>query len=481
MTETLTPDICIIGGGAGGFAVASAAAAFGVAVVLVEKGEMGGDDLNYGSVPAQVLRSAGSAAHVMASAQGLGLAAAKPEVDMAALQQRIRATIAGLAPAVSAARLTAMNVRVVHAAARFVSDKAVEAGDVRIEARRFVIATGSSPSVPKIAGLEFVRALSNETIFDLRELPRRLIVAGASRHGLELAQAFRRLGSEVVVIEAQTVLPGMDPEFVDHLLAALAREDVDIRQNTTIERIEPDSAGFRAVIASDGQTDSVTGTHLLITAGRSANVHNLGLEQAGIAYDADGIQVRANLRTTNRRVYAIGDVARTEGGSAQAAHYQAGLVLRSLLFRLPAAVVPGLAPQALYTDPEIAIVGQQDHGAGKPGRDKSGRRTRVYRWPFAETAKAGAALSPASGHIKIVVGSNGRVLGAGIVGPQASELIAPWQLAIAKKLKISDMADLVVPHPSFSEVSRQASLMYYSVKLQSSVLQSVIGFLRKLG
>jgi len=476
MTETLTPDICIIGGGAGGFAVASAAAAFGVAVVLIEKGEMGGDNLNYGSVPAQVLRTAGFSAHVMASAQGLGLKPAKPEVDMAALQQRIRATVAGLAPAVSAARLTAMNVRVVRAAARFVSDKAVEAGDVRVEARRFVIATGSSPSVPKIAGLEFVRALTNETIFDLRELPRRLIVAGASRHGLELAQAFRRLGSEVIVLEAQTVLPGMDREFVEHLLVALTREGIDIRQNTTIERIEPDAAGIRASIASGAQTDSVAGSHLLITAGRSANVHNLGLEQAGIAYNADGIQVGANLRTTNRRVYAIGDVARTEGGSAQAAHYQAGLVLRGLLFRQSRAVVPGLTPQALYTDPEIAIVGQQDDGTGQRGR-----KTMVYRWPFAETAKAGAALSPASGHIKVIVGSNGRVLGAGIVGPQASELIAPWQLAIAKKLKISDMADLVVPHPSFSEVSRQASLMYYSVKLQSSFLQSVIGFLRKFG
>ncbi|MDF2119325.1 FAD-dependent oxidoreductase [Roseiarcaceae bacterium H3SJ34-1] len=484
MTETLTPDICIIGGGAGGFAVAAGAAAFGVAVVLIEKGEMGGDDLNYGSVPAQVLRNAGSAAHVMTSAQDLGLAPVQPAVDMAALQQRIRATIAGLAPAVSEARLTAMNVRVVRAAARFVSSKAVDAGDVRIEARRFVIATGSSPTVPKIAGLEYVRALTNETVFDLRELPQRLIIAGASRHGLELAQAFRRLGSEVIVLDARTVLSDMDPEFVDHLLGALTREGIEIRQNVKIERIEPDGKGIRAIVASGAQTDTVVGSHLLITAGRSANVHNLGLEQAGIAFGPDGIKVRANLRTSNRRVYAIGDVAQNnilQDGSAQAAQYQAGLVLRSLLFRQSAAVVPGLVPQALYTDPEIAVVGQQDDGAGKLGL-----KTMVYRWPFAETEKARAALGPgghgpANGHIKVIVAPNGQILGAGIVGPQASELIAPWQLAIAKKLKIGDMADLIVPHPSFSEVSRRASLMYYSVKLHSSLLQSVIGLLRKLG
>jgi pyruvate/2-oxoglutarate dehydrogenase complex dihydrolipoamide dehydrogenase (E3) component len=478
MTETLTPDICIIGGGAGGFAVAAGAAAFGVAVVLIEKGEMGGDDLNYGSVPAQVLRNAGFAAHVLTSARDLGLTPMQPDVDMAALQQRIRATIAGLAPGVSEARLTAMNVRVVRAAARFVSSRAVEAGDVRIEARRFVVATGSSPTVPKIAGLEYIRALTNETVFDLRELPQRLVIAGASRHGLELAQAFRRLGSEVIVLEAQTALPGMDPEFVDHLLGALAREGVDIRQNVTIERVEPDGKGIRAIVASGAQTDSIAGSHLLITAGRSANVHNLGLEQAGIAYGSDGIKVRANLRTSNRRVYAIGDVARNSvltDGSAQAAQYQAGLVLRSILFRQSAAVVPGLVPQALYTDPEIAIVGQQDDG-------KLGNKTMVYRWPFAETEKAHAAApGPANGHIKVIVASNGRVLGAGIIGPQASELIAPWQLAIAKKLKISDMAELIVPHPSFSEVSRRASLLYYSVKLHSSLLQSVIGLLRKLG
>jgi pyruvate/2-oxoglutarate dehydrogenase complex dihydrolipoamide dehydrogenase (E3) component len=479
MTQTLTPDICIIGGGAGGFAVAAAAAAFGVAVVLVEKGEMGGDDLNYGSVPAQVLRNAGFAAHIMASARDLGLAPMQPNVDMAALQQRIRATIAGLAPGVSEARLTAMNVRVVRAAARFVSSKAIEAGDFRIEARRFVVATGSSPTIPKIAGLEYIRALTNETVFDLRELPQRLVIAGASRHGLELAQAFRRLGSEVIVLEAKTALPGMDPEFVDHLLGALAREGIEIRQNVTIERIEPDGKGIRAIVASGMQTDSVAGSHLLITAGRSANVHNLGLEQAGIAFGPDGIKVGANLRTSNRRVYAIGDVARNSilaDSSAQAAQYQAGLVLRSILFRQSAAVVPGVVPQALYTDPEIAIVGQQDHGTGKLGN-----KTMIYRWPFAETEKAGAALGPANGHIKVIVGSNGRVLGAGIIGPQASELIAPWQLAIAKKLKIGDMAELIVPHPSFSEVSRRASLMYYSVKLHSSLLQSVIGLLRKLG
>jgi len=480
MTETLKPDICIIGGGAGGFAVAAAAAAFGVAVVLVEKGEMGGDDLNYGSVPAQVLRNAGSAAHVMTSARDLGLASTQPVVDMAALQQRIRATVAGLAPGVSEARLTAMNVRVVRAAARFVSGKAVEAGDVRIEARRFVIATGSSPAIAKIAGLEYVRALTNETVFDLRELPQRLVIAGASRHGLELAQAFRRLGSEVVVLDAKTVLPDIDPEFVDHLLAALAREGVEIRQNLKIERIEPDGKGIRAIVVSGTQEDSVTGSHLLITAGRSANVHNLGLEQAGIAYSPEGIKVGANLRTSNRRVYAIGDVADNAampGGSAQAAQYQAGLVVRSLLFRQSAAVAPGLVPQALYTDPEIAFVGQQEVGAGK-----SGRKTMIFRWPFAETEKArAAALGSANGHIKVIVASNGRVLGAGIVGPQASELIAPWQLAIAKKLKIGDMAESIVPHPTFSEVSRRASLIYYSIKLHSSLLQSVIGLLRKLG
>ena len=474
MSETLKPDICVIGGGAGGFAVAAGAAAFGAPVVLVEKGEMGGDDLNYGSVPAQVLRYASGASHVMKSAGEFGLAATPASVDMAALQQRIRKTVAGLAPSFSEARLTAMNVRVVRAAARFVSGSAVEAGDVRIEARRFVVATGSSPIIPKIPGLEYVRALTNETIFDLRQLPRRLIVVGATRPGLELAQAFQRLGSNVVVLEAHGVLPDVDREFVDHLLSAVAREGMEIRENIAIERIEPDGAGMRVVVVSGARQTSVEGSHLLITAGRSANVHNLGLEQAGVAFGRDGVKVSADLRTTNRRVYAIGDVAARDG-SAQAAHHHASIVLRSLLFRQRAGVAPGLVPSVIYTDPEIATVGRQEESAGGPRP-----RNHIYRWPFAENVKDRAGPCR-GGHIKIIAAANGLILGAGIVGPQASELIAPWQLAIAKKTKIGDMAELIAPHPSFSEVSRRASLTYLAAKSTTSWLQSTIRFLRKWG
>lgn len=474
MNETLTPDICVIGAGAGGLSVAAGAARLGVSVVLIEKGEMGGDCLNAGCVPSKTLIASAHIAQAMRDAARFGVHAVEPRVEWPAVSKRIKQTIAAIAPNDSQARYEAMGVRVIRATARFVDGKTVEAGEFVVRARRFVLATGSSSLVPPIHGLEFVRYLTNETIFDIDVLPRRLIVVGGGAQGLELAQAFRRLGSEAIVIEAEKALAREDPELAAVALDRLRREGVDIREGKKIARIEPRPEGVRVVIAGHEVEETIDGTHLLVAAGRKANVDNLGLEAAGVKFDRAGATTGGNLRTSNRRVYAVGDVA----GVAQltaAANYQAGLVLRQALFRLPARPRHENVPRVTYTDPEIAWVGLSETQA----RERH-RKIRVLRWGFAENDRA-RAEDATEGHIKVVTARDGRVLGCGVVGRVAGELIAPWSLAVSKGLMAQDMANTVFAYPTLSEISRRAAFGVYADRIDRPWVTSVLRFLRRFG
>ena len=459
MSEILTPDICVIGAGAGGLSVAAGAARLGVSVVLIEKGEMGGDCLNAGCVPSKTLIASAHIAQAMRDAARFGVHAVEPRVEWLAVRKRIKQTIAAIAPNDSQARYEAMGVRVIRATARFVDGKTVEAGEFVVRARRFVLATGSSSLVPPIHGLEFVRYLTNETIFDIDVLPRRLIVVGGGVQGLELAQAFRRRE---------------DPELAAVARDRLRREGVDIREGKKIARIEPRPEGVRVVIAGHEVEETIDGTHLLVAAGRKANVDNLGLEAAGVKFDRAGATTGGNLRTSNRRVYAVGDVA----GVAQltaAANYQAGLVLRQALFRLPARPRHENVPRVTYTDPEIAWVGLSETQA----RERH-RKIRVLRWSFAENDRA-RAEDATEGHIKVVTARDGRVLGCGVVGRVAGELIAPWSLAVSKGLMAQDMANTVFAYPTLSEISRRAAFGVYADRIDRPWVTSVLRFLRRFG
>ena len=474
MSEILTPDICVIGAGAGGLSVAAGAARLRVSVVLIEKGDMGGDCLNAGCVPSKTLIASAAVAEAMRQAGRFGVHPVEPRIDWPAVRQRLRQTIEAIAPNDSEARYRAMGVRVLRAAARFVDPRTVEAGNVAIRARRFVLATGSAPVIPPIAGLEFVRYLTTETIFEIETLPRRLIVVGAGAVGVELAQAFRRLGSEVIVIEAEKALAREDPELAAVALDGLRREGVDLREGKSIVRIEPRMEGVRVVVAGQEVEETVDGTHLLVAAGRRPNVDNLGLEAAGVKFDRGGVKTGGSLRTSNRRVYAVGDVT----GLAQltaAANYHAGLVLRQALFRLPSRVRSELVPRVTYTDPEIAWVGLSENEA------RARRRAiRVLRWSLAENDRA-RAEGAVEGHIKVVTARDGRVLGCGIVGHAAGELIGPWALAVSKGLMAQDLANAVFAYPTLSEASRRAALGVYADKLDRPWVQSALRFLRRFG
>ena len=478
MGEVLKPDLCVIGAGSGGLSVAAIAASFGVPVVLIERDRMGGDCLNVGCVPSKALIAAASLAQSMREGGRFGLGRSDPQVNMARVRDHVRGVIDAIAPNDSAERFSALGVRVIRADARFTDGKTVVAGDVTIQARRFVLATGSRPSAPPIPGLDAVPYLTNETVFDLTRRPEKLLVVGGGPIGAELAQAHRRLGAEVAILEAARLLPRDDPEMAAVLERALLAEGVELHTGVTIERIEAREDRIVATLRTGEETRTVAGSHLLVAAGRRPVTDGLGLDAAGIAFDPKGIAVDKGLRTTNRRVYAIGDCAGPEAGPYKFTHvanHHAGLVIRSALFRLPVRADASAIPRVTYTDPEIAAVGLTE----EEGR-AAGTAFRILRWPVAENDRAQAERRTA-GHVKVLVTKRGKILGCAIAGPQAGDLIAPWALALSKGLKVQDLAALVFPYPTLSEVTKRAAVEFLRPSAQSRWVRRVVGFSRRFG
>ncbi len=456
----LDVDICVIGAGSGGLSVAAGAAQLGASTVLIERHRMGGDCLNTGCVPSKALLAAGKAARRWRGERALGVEYAPPGVDFAAVNRHVHEVIAAIAPNDSVERFEGLGVRVIQGTARFAGPREVLVGDTRIRARRFVIATGSSAAVPSIPGLDGVPYFTNESVFDNTELPRHLIVIGGGPIGLEMAQAHRALGAEVTVLEAARVLPKDDPELAALLRQRLVDEGIAVRERVRIARVEPDEGGIAVVLdTGDGDEERIAGSHLLVAAGRRPNVAGLDLEKAGIAYGPRGITVDARLRTSNRRVFAIGDVA----GGPQFTHvagYHAGIVIRNALFRLPAKVDYRALPWVTYTEPEFAHVGLTEEQA----RAAHGDAITVLRWPFVENDRAQTERKT-SGLVKAVTTKSGKILGASILGAEAGELIQVWTLAIGQGLTVKALAGMIVPYPTLGEVSKRAAGSFYTPKL----------------
>jgi len=464
-------DLCVIGAGSGGLSVAAGAAQMGADVVLVEGGRMGGDCLNYGCVPSKALIAAGKHAHAMTTGAPFGVQPVQPQIDYAAAKDHVARVIAGIAPHDSAERFESLGVRVVQAWGAFLSPRELQAGEAVIRARRFVIATGSSPLLPPIPGLERVPYLTNETVFELREQPEHLIVIGGGPIGMELAQAHRRLGSRVTVLEGQKALGKDDPELAAIALERIRAEGVEIIEGALAERITG-KAGSIAVHVKGGEV--FEGTHLLVAVGRKPNTERLNLSAAGVEVERGAIRVNAALRTANRRIYAIGDVI----GGLQFTHmanYHAGIVIRSALFGLPARASTAHIPWATYTDPEIAQVGLTEAEA----RDRYGARLEVVRFDYAENDRARAELST-TGMIKVMV-VKGRPVGASIVGAQAGELIQIWALAIANRLKMGAIAAMVSPYPTLGEINKRAAGAYFGPRLfESRKVKAMVRLMQRL-
>jgi pyruvate/2-oxoglutarate dehydrogenase complex dihydrolipoamide dehydrogenase (E3) component len=472
---TINADICIIGAGSGGLSVAASTVLLGMKVVLIEKHLMGGDCLNTGCVPSKSLIAAARRAHEMRTAGKFGIRAVEPEVDAAALNDHIKSVIAGIARNDSIERFTGMGVEVIQAPARFRDKHTVEAGDTLIKAWRFVIATGSSPAVPPIPGLDKVPYLTNETLFDLREPIGHLVVVGGGAVGMEMAQAYLRLGAKVTVLEGLKALGRDDPELSDVVLKYARAEGMVIREGARVERVSGWPGVVQVTIATSEGSEVVEGTHLLVAAGRKPNVHGLNLEAAGIKYDNRGIMVSDGLITSNRRIFAIGDVIAGGQAFTHVANYHAGIVFRRALFRLPAKVQRELIPWVTFTDPELAQVGLTEDQA----RQKHGA-IQVFRWPYHENDRAQAERAT-EGFVKLVTDRKGRILGAGIVGREAGELIQIWSLAISQGLKITAMTRWIAPYPTLGEISKRAAMGTYALSAGKPLVRKAVGLLRKLG
>jgi pyruvate/2-oxoglutarate dehydrogenase complex dihydrolipoamide dehydrogenase (E3) component len=466
-------DIAVIGAGSAGLSVAAAAAQFGEKVVLFEKGEMGGDCLNTGCVPSKALLAAAKQAQAHRASAKFGVAAHEPVIDFARVMAHVESVITAIAPHDSQERFEGLGVHVVRAAATFSGPQSLQANGQTYQARRIVIATGSRAGVPPIPGITDVPYFTNETIFRNRDLPRHLIVIGGGPIGMEMAQAHRRLGSQVTVLEAFQPLAKDDPELTAAVLQALAEEGVKIHAQAAILRISNTATGIRVELKD---APAIEGSHLLIAAGRVANVERLNLEAGNVAYSKRGITVDHALRsTTNRKVYAAGDIA----GGLQFTHvagYQAGLVIRNLLFRLPVKNRTDIIPWVTYTDPELAHVGLSEAEA----RRLHGDTVKVLRWPFKDNDRA-QAEGKTRGMIKVVTGKRGVILGASIVGAQAGDMIAMWALAVTQKCKISAIANMVLPYPTLAEAGKRAAVTYYAGLAQKPLIRTVVGLLKKFG
>jgi pyruvate/2-oxoglutarate dehydrogenase complex dihydrolipoamide dehydrogenase (E3) component len=476
MAEDLKPDVCVVGGGPGGIAVASAIAAEGLPVVLVEKARVGGSNLTHGAVPTQALMAAASVNEWLRRGLAMGVTAAPIQVDFAKVGEHVAAVVEAVAANTTPERLTALGIRVVQATASFKDPNTLIAGDATIRARRFVLATGSAPAPAPSSGADGAASIGDAAIFSLKTKPGHLIIHGATRAGLELAQALTRLGIDTTVIDEAPPLSDDDPELAEIVLTRLRAEGVRVRAPAKIVSTANRKGGVRLTIAEGDRDDIVIdGSHVFSAGHRPPAVDGLCLEAARISHGPAGIAVDRRLRTTNRRVYAIGDAIAGPPRAARAEH-EAAYVARSILFRTPLPYAPSAVPLVTATDPALAIVGLSVAAA----RSRYGENVRVLRYPFIENDRAQVERVP-EGMIKVVTTRAGRILGASIVGAGAGEQIAPWSLAIAERLSIDAMRSLPIPYPSRTDVSRRAAASLNVADLTLPWRRRIIGILRTFG
>lgn len=470
-------DIAIIGAGAAGLSVAAIGAAFGLKVVLIERGTMGGDCLNYGCVPSKAMLAAGHAAAAARAAGRFGVRTGPVSVDWAGMRAHVLESIAAIAPNDSAARFRGMGVEVIQATAHFTGPDEIEAGARRLRFRRCVIAAGSAAVVPDLPGLAGLPFLTNETIFGLEAPPEHLLILGGGPIGIELAQAHARLGCAVTVVEAApSILGREDPEAGSALRAALVRDGVNVIEGIAATAAEPDGEGV-ALLLADGRR--LAGSHLLLALGRAPRLAGLDLAAAGIEATKHGIATGAGLRSrSNRRIWACGDIADPAGIGPRAfthvASQHAGIIVQSMFFRLPARLSYAALPRVTYCDPELAQIGLTEAEARAEGRCAE-----VLRWPLAENDRA-VAEGVAGGIVKLVVDRRARLVGATVLAPRAGDWAGIFGLMIARRQKLSALAGLVLPYPSLPEAAKRAAGEYYAPRLLRPAVKRVVGWLMRL-
>lgn len=466
-------DLCVIGGGSGGLVVAAGGATLGAKVALVENNKLGGECLWTGCVPSKALLHSAEIAQAMREAARFGIPAASPKVALAEVMQRVASVIKAIEPHDSPERFRGLGVDVIFGDGHFIDPATFEVNGRTITARKFVLATGSHAAVPPISGIKSIPYLTNETVFDLREDVPHLIVLGGGPIGCEMAQAFCRLGCEVDVVEMSShILDKDDADMAEVVFQRLRMDGVRFHLGQKVERAESVNEGARLALKDDsGKQNVVAGTHLLIAAGRKPNLDGLQLEAAKVNMENGRLVVDEHLRTSNKNVYACGDVA----GSYQFTHiaeYQAGIVLRNALFHLPAKPSQHAVPWCTFTDPELARVGLSETEA-----KKRNIAHRIYRFDFKDIDRA-QAEGETGGFVKVITGNSGKLLGAAIVGRHAGELIHEYVLAVTKKMKIADLTGAIHIYPTLAQINRRAADMALKARLtpfKKKLLSTIFG------
>ncbi len=464
-------DLCIIGAGSAGLSLAAGAAQLGLSVVLFEAHKMGGDCLNYGCVPSKALIAAGKRAHAMREAQHFGIARVEPQVDLTQVRAHVKGVIAAIEPNDSQERFEKLGVTVIRERARFADPSTVVSENARVHAKRIVIATGSRAIIPPIAGLDGVNALTNETIFDVDTLPSHLAIIGAGPIGLELGQAFRRLGSRVTLIDAGQAIARADREAAEVLLAQLRREGVDLIETAAISKVEHAADG--ALLALNGR--DIAASHLMVAAGRAPVLEGLNLEAANVTHNKTGVVTSSTLRSvSNPRVWALGDAA-GRGLFTHLAGWHASVWVRNVLFKARTAADSVAIPSVIYADPELAQIGLTEAEA----RERFGDSVKTARWGFHDNDRA-LAQRETEGFCKLVIGKGGKILGATIVGAEAGELLGPIALAMASKLGVRALTGPVLPYPTRSEIWKRAAGAYFTPTLFSPGTRALVGLLKQI-
>jgi pyruvate/2-oxoglutarate dehydrogenase complex dihydrolipoamide dehydrogenase (E3) component len=467
-------DLCIIGAGAAGLSVASGAAQLGLAVVLFEAGEMGGDCLNYGCVPSKALIASANLVHSARNGAAMGLDTTGVSVDWRGVQAHVKRTIAAIAPNDSQERFEGLGVTVIREPARFADARTVISDSARVRARRFVIATGSRPAALAIPGLDATDLLTNETIFDIDTLPSHLLLIGGGAIGVELGQAFRRLGAQVTIVEAAEALGNADREAAALVLRRLRDEGVEILEGWRAAKGARGADGVVLEIERGGEKRTLSGSHILVASGRTPNLDKLGLSAAGVAFDARGVLTSPTLRSTsNNRVWALGDAA--GGGFTHIAGWHASAFVRNVLFKAPTRADSPPTPSVVFTDPELAQIGLTETQA----RERQGNVVKTSRWDFHDNDRAQTAADT-DGFCKLVLGKSGKLLGATIVGAGAGELLAPIALAMSSNLSVRALTAPILPYPTRGEIVKRAASAHFAPALFSKSTQRLVGFLQRV-
>lgn len=472
MSERIDCDIAVIGAGAGGITVATGSALLGAKTVLIERGRPGGQRLNT-DLPLQALAAAAGRATDWRDAAAFGIRYEEPDIDFAAVMRRTKSIIAAQAPNDSAERLAAFGMTVLQGEAHFTAPDILTVGETIVVARRIVIASGARPAMPAIPGLDDISCLTPQSAFDLTERPLHLLIVGGGGTGVAFAQAFRRVGVKVTLIERHRCLVRHDPELSDLVIDALQADGVTLHEQTEIAQAENSVPGIALTLRhTDGSSTRVAGSHLLLATGWEPDSSTLNLTAAGITSGPRGIDVDRRLRTANRRVYALGAAIDPQATTALTLHH-AGVTLKNVLLRLPVRTERDAAASLVACDPELACVGLTESEA----RRRHGS-IRILRRPFALNERA-LAEGRSEGLLKVVTTPFGRILGAAAVGPQAAEILQPWALAIGKGLGIGAIQAMIAPFPTRGNTAAQAATDFYRPKLFSPLSRRIVQFLAR--